>query len=801
MNGFFKNSLVFTTIFLCFSFSIKASNLKGKVTIKKTGEPLQGVSVYFPDIKVGTITDSNGYYILENLPSSNLVIKLSLVDFKLISEMVDLSSQKELNFQMEEAIAELNEIVITGQTGFSEKNRTPISITTITPNQLKELATTNIIDAIASHPGINQITTGSGISKPVIRGLGFNRVVVVNDGIRQEGQQWGDEHGIEVDEFAVNKVEIIKGPSSLEYGSDAMAGVIHFISAPTVPQGKVIGNVLMQYQTNNGLVGTSANIAGNKKGMIWDVRISKKAAHAYQNKYDGFVYNSGFNEMNFSSTIGINKTWGFVHLIYSTFNMNAGIVEGIRDSTSGKFLKPIALNDSTVSNVIAGENDFHNYSLQTPFQKIQHQKLVLNSSVFLRKGILKATWGWQQNNRKEFADVLHPKDFGLYFLLNTLNYDVRFQFKEINRWNIAIGVNGMYQKSKNKGVEFLIPDYKLFDVGSFLIARKNFNKLDFCGGFRFDLRNELTNDLWLNKNGNIVVNPDSFSIYKFHSFHEAFQSFSGSIGFTYQFNDYIFTKFNISKGYRAPNISELASNGVHEGTMNYMIGSSKLKAESSIQTDFAISANTQHFTSEINLFYNKISNFIFQEKLLTNNGSDSTTDGFTTFHYAAGNAQLFGGEISIDLHPHPLDWLHFENSFSFVQSTQLNQPDSSKYLPYTPPPKFSTELRANKKKLGNLFSNPFLKLDVDHFFEQNHFYAAFHTETNTPAYTIVNFATGADIAFKSNLSFVLAVNNLFDIAYQSHLSRLKYEDMNLLTGRQGVFNMGRNISIKITYSF
>lgn len=804
MNLFLKICILFYAVVgvkVVTASELKTGHLEGFVFDKNNGSSLPGVSVYFPDIKVGTLTDSNGHYFIENLPATPLVVKVSLLDFKLISETIDLSTQSKKDFQMEESIAELNEIIITGQTGYNEKNRTPVAITTISPNQLKELASSNIIDAIATHPGINQITTGSGISKPVIRGLGYNRVVVVNDGVRQEGQQWGDEHGIEIDEFGVNKVEIIKGPSSIEYGSDAMAGVVHFISAPAIAQGKIGGQVQTQYQTNNGLWGTSVNVAGKKNEVIWDMRFSKKIAHAYQNVYDGFVFNSGYNELNSSSTIGIHQSWGFTQLHFSTYNMNVGIIEGKRDSTTGNFLKEITVNDTVAATRIADENDFHSYGLQTPFQKIKHNKVVLNSSFFQKKGILKSTLAWQQNSRKEFAEVLHLNNYGLYFLLNTFNYDIRYQHKPKNNWDITFGINGMYQHSKNKGVEFLIPEYRLFDVGCFLISKKNFDKLDLCGGIRCDVRKEQTNDLWLNNNGVVISNPDSLSQHKFSAFQTSFQGISGSLGITYQFNNNIYSKLNFSKGFRAPNIGELASNGVHEGTMNYILGSSKLKAENSLQTDVSLGVNTKHFTSEVNLFYNNINHFIFQEKLVAQNGIDSLTEGYTTFHFASGNAQLLGGEISFDIHPHPFDWLHFENSFSFVQVTQLNQPDSTKYLPFTPPAKFSSEIRATKKKLGTLLTNSFVKVEANYFCEQNQYYSAFHTETKTPSYSLVNISMGTDLFAHSKMNIVLAINNVFDVAYQSHLSRLKYEEINLQTGRRGVYNIGRNVCLKLSYCF
>ena len=188
----------------------------------------------------------------------------------------------------------ISEVVVTGVTGLSLIKETPLPFTYISKGEIQSTSSTNIIDAIAHQPGLAQITTGSGISKPVIRGLGFNRVTVVNDGIRQEGQQWGDEHGIEIDGQGVSSVEILKGPASLMYGSDAMAGVIIFHNDPTLPQGKMEANVSTGYQTNNGLIDYSLNFAGNKQSFMWNLRYSERMAHAYKNKYDGYATRKPF---------------------------------------------------------------------------------------------------------------------------------------------------------------------------------------------------------------------------------------------------------------------------------------------------------------------------------------------------------------------------------------------------------------------------------------------------------------------------------------------------------------------------
>lgn len=187
------------------SFAIGKTTLTGKITDHKTGEALPGVSIYFPDLKTGATSDIDGTYKIENLPQTKALVQISFIGYKLIAEQIDLATTTTKDFAMDESVAELNEVVVTGLSKSAEKNRTPTPISTISSIQLKQLSATNIIDAIATQPGISQVTTGSGISKPVIRGLGYNRVVVVNDGIRQEGQQWGDEHGIEIDEYGVNR--------------------------------------------------------------------------------------------------------------------------------------------------------------------------------------------------------------------------------------------------------------------------------------------------------------------------------------------------------------------------------------------------------------------------------------------------------------------------------------------------------------------------------------------------------------------------------------------------------------------
>lgn len=783
--------------------SYSQNSLSGKVIDAKDGAVLIGATVSIPEIKTGGVTDANGAFIINNLPAGNFLVEISYIGYSTTTKRLDVKGATTMNFSLSTSAIEQNEVIVTGVSTATEIKRTPTPISVISKDELLQTPSTNIIDAIAKQPGISQVTTGPGISKPEIRGLGYNRVVVMNDGIRQEGQQWGDEHGIEIDEYSANKVEILKGPGSIMYGSDAMAGVINILSPDPVAEGKIKGGLLANYQTNNGLIGYSADVTGNQKGFVWLGRFSSKMAHSYQNPFDGYVFNSGFKEIAGSGYIGLNKNWGYSHLNFSIYNFKPGLSEGERDST-GAFVKPIALNDSTAGSVEATPGDLKSYDQFVPYQNIRHYKFSLMNNFYLGNSKLYINIGFENNQRQEFGDILNPDQYGLFFFLNTIPYDVRFTLPETNGWNFTVGVNGMYQENQNKGIEFLVPAYHLFDGGLFAFGQKMFDKLTLSGGIRFDNRNITTENLFLNQNDEPVSNPDSLSSIKFTGTTSKFNAISGSIGLSYEISPRWIVKANVARGFRAPNIAELGANGRHEGTFRYEIGNPDLKAETSLQFDGGLGFNTEHVSGELDLFDNGISNFIFPEKLASVLGGDSTreVDGeiVPVYKYVQGNANLYGGEFSIDIHPHPLDWLHFKNSFSYVKSIQKNQSDSTKYLPFTPAPRFQTELRVNFKRLNKSFRNFYAEFGATYYFVQNDVYSAYGTETPSPAYTLLNASVGTDVYVKDHVLFMLSLTgtNLADAGYEDHLSRLRFAPENPATGRVGIYNMGRNFSIKLT---
>ncbi|WP_207798833.1 TonB-dependent receptor [Taibaiella soli] len=797
--------LLCLTIFTASAGNINAGKLKGKITDEQN-VPLTGAVISIPDLHVGATADSNGDYVISNIPQGKYLVEVRMLSYANITEAVTISGVTTHDFKLKETVLERNEVVITGTSLATEERKSVTPIQSIRMKQLQENISTNIIDAITKLPGVSQLTTGPAVSKPIIRGLGYNRIITLNDGVRQEGQQWGDEHGIEIDDYNVSRIEVLKGPASLAYGSDALAGVINIISDDPLPEGKIRGNVTANYQTNNGQEAIHAQLGGNNNGIVWNGYYTGKRAHDYKNPYDGYVFDSRYHNNNFGATIGMNKKWGSSKLSFTSFNQILGISEGERDSATGKFIK--AVDDNGVpGEAIVTDDDGRSYSRATPSQQINHQKLVwANNLYFNNGGRIGLTLGYQQNSRKEFEDVLNPTTPGLSFLLKTYSYDLKYFFPVWKGWQVTSGINGMVQHNENKGNEFLIPDYNLFDIGGYAIAKKDWKRWSVSGGLRYNYRKITSDALYTDSSGERTSGPVAGGEQRFQQFNTSFSNISGSLGASYALTEKTILKFNFASGFRAPNIAELSANGVHEGTIRYEYGNLGLKPETSFQGDIGINWSSDHVQINGAVFYNHIQNFIYIRKLLNASGKDSIPEqnndqGYPAFIYDQTNATLYGGELYVDLHPHPFDWLHLENTFSYVRGVTSNNTDSTHNLPYIPAARWLIELRAQQKKMGSFLRNVYAKVGVDINFAQNNVFTAYNTETASPGYTLLNAGVGMDfVGKKQNTLFTLtlAAQNLTDVAYQNHLSRLRYADINYVTGRQGIFNMGRSFSITVS---
>ncbi len=787
-------------------------SLSGKIT-DTSGAPLPGASVYIPDIKKGSIADATGNYNLTNVPAGSYLVEVKYIGYKTIAENIDFDQNKTENFTMQVSVVEESAIVVTGSSRASSIIRNPVPIVAINKKFLQQNLNTNIIDAIATVPGVSEVTTGPNVSKPFIRGLGFNRILTLYDGVRLEGQQWGDEHGIEVDENTVDRVEVVKGPASLIYGSDALAGVVNLIPANPPDKGNIMGNISNEYQTNNRLVENSATIAGNTNDITWGGTFTHKIATNYKDKYDGRVYNTGFAETDASANLGINKNWGYSHFGFALFNDLQEIPDGSRDSATRRFTKQITEADDY--RPIVSNAELNSYKISALHQHVQHYNFYSANSFDIGSGRLAVNLAFQKSIRREFS---HPEVQvpGLYLLLNTTSYDAKYYFKERNGFSVTTGLNGMYQDNRvTRGTEFIIPSYHQFDAGPFIYVKKRMDKLEISGGVRYDVRAYNNQDLYASTDpsssfDHVVTGKDTTGAdHLFSAYHHTFSGMSGSIGFSYKFNDQFSLKANLGRGYRAPNVYEISANGVHPGTNIYQIGHLNFKPEFSLQEDLGANFNSTHVTVSADVFNNDIQNYIYNQKLETAHGLDSViVPGNETFKFVAARAQLYGGELSVDVHPHPWDWLHFENSLSVVYAVNKGVPgegkmsDSAKYLPFIPPLHTISELRANIKKAGRAFANAFVKVQFEIYAAQNRVYLQNNTETPTAGYQLCNAGFGTDILNKNgkpifNISFL--GNNLFNVAYQSGLNRLKYFEPypGNYTGHNGIYNMGRNFSLKV----
>jgi len=799
--------------------------LTGTVTDKADGKPIIAATISIPDIRTGTITDVNGHYTINHLPKGVYLVQVSYLGYATFNQRIDFTKTTTLDIKLQISSIETGEVVITGVSKATEIKRDPVPMVAIGKNYIDQhSASGNVIDEIANLPGVSAVTTGPNISKPFIHGLGYNRVVTAEDGIRQEGQQWGDEHGIEVDQNSIDRVEVIKGPASLTFGSDAIGGVVNLITSPPVPDGKILGSVSEVYGTNNGLFNSSFRLQGNNNGFVWGTQISEKLAKDYQNPHDGRDYATNFNEKDARVVIGLNKSWGSTYLNASLFDDLQAIPDGSRDSLTRQFTQQIT--DADVTRTIVPESVLNSYAIPVLHQHVQLYRIYDNSNIVLGSGNLFVNLGYQYSHRREFT---HPEDAltpGLNLELHTYTYDVKYDFDIGKGYETTFGVNGMDQNNAlGYGTDFPIPAYHQFDIGPFFVVKKSFGKLDLSGGARYDTRSfsgqaaylDTTNSfypkLYTGPNPSTAPNVTQ----QFAALNKTFSGVSGSFGATYNFSDQFLLKGNIARGFRAPSIAELSANGADPGSQIYHVGNSDFKPEFSLQSDLGAFLTLPNVSASIELFDNSIQNYIFQEQLLDANGNPQRVnpDGspnpngiYSKFGYVQSKARIDGGEFYLDIHPLP--WLHFENSMTITYGTNLGNggrvPDSLKYLPFIPPLHTHSELRGTFAKGFGSFKNAYAFFGLDHYNAQDRFFAAYGTETYTAGYNLLSAGIGANLvnaAGKKVIELFIEGTNLANVSYQSNMSRLKYFDNAAVPAgvQPGMFNMGRNISFKVVVPF
>jgi iron complex outermembrane receptor protein len=730
----------FIALLLGFSVFASAQNrITG--TIKQVqNKPMAGVTIALPEIHKETISDEKGNYVISNLPSGNFKIVFSFIGYATQSKTIVVNQKTlQLDVVLEETLHQMDEVIIS--TAFNKlQSQNVMKVEHQSIKTLQQRGAATLIEGLATIPGVSQVSTGTAIGKPVIRGMSGNRVLVYSQGVRLENQQFGEEHGLGLNDAGVESVEVIKGPASLLYGSDAIGGVLYFNPEKFGKSNTSELNFNQKYFSNTN--GTNSSIGYKLSGedLKFTTRISNNRHADYKIAKGDRVTNTRYNELDFKTALGYSNARFSSTLRYNYNKLDLGIPEaGIAEQTNSK------------------TPDF-------PKQGVISHILSLNNSIFFSNSKLEADLGYINNDRSEFEDsevaVLQMK-------LKTVNYNIKYYLPKLGKVESIFGVQGMQQTNLNSAEEILIPDATTTDFGVFGTASYEWKKNVVQAGLRWDNRNITTTEHGISGDEGYFAAID-----------RKFQSFNSSLGLKSSLKENIILRLNLATGFRAPNLAELTSNGVHEGSNRYEIGNSALQNEQNFQTDLNLEYRNPHFELFVNGFYNHINNYIF----IAPNGNQIA--GNDVYDYLQENATLFGGEAGIHFHPHPLDWLHVTSSFESVTGKKQN----GENLPLIPAMKWNNSIKTEFKST-KWFKDGFAVLNVEHTLNQNN---PGLFETNTTDYTLLNFGFGGKITLgKTAFDVNLNANNIFDKIYFSHLSRLKNE---------GIPNMGRTIVLGINCS-
>ncbi len=732
-----KDILCLFAVFLVFTAASSQNSLIGKVTSKDKNEPIPA-TIYIPQLEKGTVADFEGNFILNNIPDGNYKVVFSSLGFASISRTINFSNNLSVseNLQMEESAVEMEAVIVS--TPFHKlQSDNVMKVERVSTEDLNSAGAVTLADGIKNIAGVDLITTGTGIGKPVIRGLSSNRVLTYTQGVRLENQQFGDEHGLGINEAGIESVEVIKGPASLLYGSDALGGVLYLNPEKFAIAGEIHGDLSGTFFSNTQGISTNLGIKTSGEKMKFLARGSYSAFSDYKSGANYRVTNSRFNEKDLKTGMQYLGTKFKTTLRYNYNRSNIGIVEEVGEQTFSK-------------------------DLELPFQEVDNHILSFDNSIFLNNSSIDVKAGYLFNDRREFEDDLAVA--ALRLKLNTFNYDIKYNLPELGRFETIVGLQGMFQNNKNEGEEILIPNANTTDVGLLGTSHYHLEKIDLQAGIRFDSRKI---------ESEAARNPMDTDFIPALS--KTFTSFTAALGAKVDLFQNFSTRINLARGFRAPNLAELTSNGIHEGTNRYEKGNAELTNEQNFQADLSFEFRNEHIEFFANGFYNAVNDYIFLSP------TNQIIEDAQVFDYLQSDAALYGGEFGFHLHPHPWDWLHFESSFETVTG-KLN---TDKYLPLIPANSLRNTFRVELND-GKTRKKSFAFITLENTFDQKN---VSDFETRTGGYSLLS--AGVESSFQLQKTVLkLAVNgtNLTDKEYVSHLSRFKPD---------GIFNIGRSVNVNL----
>lgn len=729
--------------------------LSGKVTDHDQREPLQGAIVYIEELKRSTATDAYGNFHFHHLCEGTYTVRSSYLGYEAIRTNVRLRSSSVRDFKMHPSALALQGVVITGQ-------RLPPPLTQATAHlsghELNQTRTQSLGEALKRLPGLSSIQTGPSISKPVIHGLHSNRILLLNNGVRHEGQQWGAEHAPEIDPLMANELTVIKGAAAVRYGSDAIGGVVLVEPAPLRDSAGVGAELNLGAASNNRLGLVSGRIDGNLASipaLSWRLQGTlRKAGNARAPGY--FLKNTSFTERNFSAAAGYTQERYGASLYYSQFNTTLGIL------SAAHFGNLTDLNRA-IERAVPAEVDGFTYQIGRPYQEVRHD--LVKASGFIRtgpSGRLQLTYAYQRNARGEYdkhpprGRVPSDQDLPeLYYEITTHTAELLWEHRAAPSLSGTVGLSGIEQQNTYDG-RYFIPFYRHFGGGAFAIERWRKDKLQLEAGIRYDYRFFRAS---FNQQGEILRSVLWYS------------NFSGTLGGLYDFNHHLTLSVNAGTAWRAPGSNELFSNGVHHGAASFDVGDPTLTSETAYNLGTTVQYHSSpRFNGEMTLYSNLIDNYMYlaptSRTVLTINGA------YPEYEYRQTDAVFRGVDMSASYTLSPS--LSLLSKVSVVRGFNRT---AHNHLVLIPPDRFEGSVRydVGLTSPGSPFQNAFVQLGGLYVAKQWRVPANGDFAPPPPAYWLLNAEAGASFRVRGQpVEASVQIMNLLNTAYRDYLNRFRY---------------------------
>lgn len=741
-----KNLTITLCVLVTFGFHLQAQTLSGQVKDAETLENVPFAKIYILDFEVGTVADSLGRFIFTMAMPESVRLRVSSIGYESVIVRVN-SGSSDLTAYLYSKHLEIEEVVVSGNQSTLQKYNV-IHVETRMLSELNSVPGTNLMQLLEQIPGVYNASTGSGIAKPVIRGMQGMRVLTMLNGLRLENQQWGGDHGMAVTELGVGNVEVIKGPSSLLYGADALGGVVYFVDEPYASINSSEYHFKTQFESAS--LGNRSlflfKTSGNKIRLNVGGLFSNHADYVLPNGL--FARNSRFGENVLRASLGTNRKNWSMHLRYSFSRMRVGIPGHTHDS----IINPAEFQ-------IASQDRFR----VLPVQYTTNHFLSFENKWFQKRYEISLLFGQTWSKLTEFEDKITIPGVGMDLFNTSLSLRYKYYLRE--NLTLIAGYQGMLQYNRNDpfALDFLLPNAITLDNGGLALLTYEKRKWNFQGGVRFDQRTIQSLNVF--KGQDEILNT--------------YQGLNYALGAvnSHKFNTY---RVNISSGFRAPHLSELLANGYHHGALRYELGDVNLNAEQAHQVDLTYERKGEHLGVVVNPFLGLVNNFIYLQPL------DTVIAGLPAFAYRQYDQILMHGiDLSIHFHPHFAHWLHWEGSFSFVDLQDRN----GNYTSLIPQTRISNLIKINFPETKHKFHFEKVTLQHAYLFEQSRIAL---DESTSRAYQLFNASLDAKIKGRLPVELKVGVRNILNENYIDHLSRLK--NINLP-------HQGRNIFVSAAFQF